>query len=809
MATLDALFARANAGQSTTLPAVDGPCLYFRRDCLDAVGAFDSRPLGSDYGVEIDFCLRAGSAGFRHLLAGDVFVGHGGHASFGEQQAKEMKGRTELALYKLFPAYAMQKKEALEREPGRPFARRVDLLRLADLPRQMVVFVSHPWGGGIRRYMNDLATLAGERCEVLHLEPASGDTVKLYWPRAAESFAAYFTLPGELPILAETLRAIGVARLHFHHVHLLPRAILDLPSAVGVPYDCTLHDYYPICPQYHLVTEDGNYCGEPDATGCAACLTRRPGQWGLDITAWRGAFGQLLRGADRIIAPSHDVASRMRRYFPEIAINVWPHPEPSPAPLPRVARVAVLGNLSPEKGLHVVAACARDARDRGLPLVFRLLGSTTEPVPQAPDAPLTIYGQYVDAELPRLIAEEKPDVLLFAAQVPETYAYTLSVALDSGLPIVATALGAFTERLAGRPRTATVPWNAPPSVWNSALLTAAGFAERPAAIAVAAAGQGDDLMDPSRYSALYLAPFPSTPRARNPRADVPALAAHHFYLEEGRVETPRLSLPQLYTAGVECGHTEARLELDAPRGRRRHAARGISRDPRSRAGRPRASGGRAPVGTARAAQDADAHGPRRDVARRRAPPDRRARAIDDVACVGAIPQRGPSLQGRWRRACARAGLPCAARRSSSRRPCSIFRNEGTEAAFQRAWAKVNGQGRFKPSRAAMFRLEEEVTPLAFPASDTPQVSIVIPVYGNPLLTFTCLKSVQAHTPAGHYEIIVVDDASPDPVAEQLKDVTGDPHRAQSGEPGLHRHVQPRRRTRARRDSSSSSTTTRS
>jgi glycosyltransferase involved in cell wall biosynthesis len=142
--------------------------------------------------------------------------------------------------------------------------------------------------------------------------------------------------------------------------------------------------------------------------------------------------------------------------------------------VPRVVRVGILGNLSPEKGLHVVAACARDARERGLPLVFRVLGSTTEPIPQAPDAPLTIYGQYVDSELPHLIAEEKPDVLLFAAQVPETYAYTLSVALSSGLPIVASALGAFPERLAGNPRGTTVPWNAPASKWNDALIAAAG-----------------------------------------------------------------------------------------------------------------------------------------------------------------------------------------------------------------------------------------------------------------------------------------------------------------------------------------------
>jgi hypothetical protein len=63
--------------------------------------------------------------------------------------------------------------------------------------------------------------------------------------------------------------------------------------------------------------------------------------------------------------------------------------------------------------------------------------------------------------------------------VPETYAYTLSVALASGLPIVASALGAFTERLAGHPRSANVPWNAPPSTWNEALLAAAGVSARP------------------------------------------------------------------------------------------------------------------------------------------------------------------------------------------------------------------------------------------------------------------------------------------------------------------------------------------
>ncbi|MEP7327921.1 MAG: glycosyltransferase [Betaproteobacteria bacterium] len=478
VATLDALFARANAGTSAALPSVDGPCLYFRRDCLNAVGALDGTPLGSDYGIEIDFCLRAGSAGFRHLLAADVFVGHAGHGSFGAREAEGLADRTEQALANLYPLYLTQKKDVLERDPARPFARRVDLLRLAQSRKRMLVYISHPWGGGIRRYMHDVALLAAARCDVLYLEPAVGNTVKLSWPQAGESFALFFTLPDELPLLADTLRMIGVDRLHYHHVHMQPQAILDLPKVAGIPYDCTLHDYYAICPQYHLVTEDGRYCGEPGPAGCAACLAKRPGQWGLDIAAWRSAFGQLLRDADRVIAPSEDVSTRIRCYFPDVVIDVWPHPEESPPPASRVVRVAVLGNLSPEKGLHVVAECARDARGRGLPLTFRVLGSTTEPVPQAPEVPLTIYGQYVDSELARLIAAERPDVLLFAAQVPETYAYTMSVALQSGLPIVASALGAFPERLQGVPRSTIVPWDAPPATWNAALIAASGVTER-------------------------------------------------------------------------------------------------------------------------------------------------------------------------------------------------------------------------------------------------------------------------------------------------------------------------------------------
>jgi glycosyltransferase involved in cell wall biosynthesis len=358
------------------------------------------------------------------------------------------------------------------RDAGAAMRGRAALQRLAGSEKQLLLFVAHAWGGGIRQHMNELAGLVGKECDVLLLEPAGGDTVRLSWLKSGEDLAAYFTLPADMQALVALLSGLDLARIHFHHVHGLPRAVLDLPSALRVPYDCTLHDYYAICPQYHLVTTDGHYCGEPDAEGCAACIAVRPALWPLDIGAWRATFGTLLRGAERVFAPSHDVERRIARYFPELSITVLPHAEAALATPGRVTRVVTLGRLSPEKGLRVVVACAEDARARGLPLSFRVLGAVSEPVTQRPHLPMSVQGEYGDADLAALIAAERPDVIWFPSQVPETYSYTLSAAIVAEAAIVASELGAFPERLAGRPRVSLVPWNATPAEWNAALLGA-------------------------------------------------------------------------------------------------------------------------------------------------------------------------------------------------------------------------------------------------------------------------------------------------------------------------------------------------
>ena len=65
-----------------------------------------------------------------------------------------------------------------------------------------------------------------------------------------------------------------------------------------------------------------------------------------------------------------------------------------------------------------------------------------------------------------------------------------------------------------------------------------------------------------------------------------------------------------------------------------------------------------------------------------------------------------------------------------------------------------------------------VVPAAIQPSAHPLVSVVIPIYGKIDYTLRCLASIAAHPPAAAFEVIVVDDCSPDDSVAVLNGVPG-------------------------------------
>jgi glycosyltransferase involved in cell wall biosynthesis len=443
---------------------------------LEQVGYFDATLFARGYGEENDFSMRALEVGFRHLHAADVFVYHSGGVSFGVA-GPDLCAEAQRVLEQRHPQYFPLVGDFCARDPARLFRRRIDTARLARSPRPRLLFITHTWGGGTEKHIQELAEILESDFEVLILRPTGPAGVSVEWGRRGEEFSAYFSLPYAYPKLLDFIKSLGIARFHFHHIIGLNRQVLQLPRDLSLPYDFTLHDYYAVCPQYTLTLKDGRYCGEPDAEGCNACLAERPALWGLDILTWRTLLGGLLIDADRVIVPSRDMLARMRGYVPD-ARYVWlPHPEPELlAPVPNTQssgelKILVLGWLTPAKGLHRLEACAIDAQMRGLPLFFRVIGHAYGEVRQEPEIPLSFTGPYDDVQLPLLIGRERPDLIFFPAQWPETYSYTLSYALRTGVPIVAPRLGAFSERLADYPQARLLDWDTPAEGWNDLLMT--------------------------------------------------------------------------------------------------------------------------------------------------------------------------------------------------------------------------------------------------------------------------------------------------------------------------------------------------
>lgn len=389
----------------------------------------------------------------------------------------------------------------------------------------VILLVSHAMGGGTERHLADLMSRVGERAHFLLLQPGAAGT-HLSVPRQPHLPAIAFPR-ADMPRLTEWLVSFGVDRVHVHHWIGLEADLRGLIDALGVPFDLTVHDYYSICPRINLMrTPESGYCGEPGPAGCNACIAARDLPGGTDITTWRLEHAWLLGEAERVICPSEDLRRRLARYAPRARLLVVPHEpvvegawrvEPRPLHPREPLRVGLLGVVAKHKGLDVLAAAVAALEPRTVEFV--VIGFCEPPLPRRLRRRVRETGRYQEADLPELITEAGMHVIWFPAVCPETYSYTLSAAIAAALPIVAPPLGAFGERLAGRPLT----WVSAPTSEGPAL--ARFFAGIRAELAACAPAPltGDRAASPQDfYASDYV--LPARDRRSVPRWPVRPLA---------------------------------------------------------------------------------------------------------------------------------------------------------------------------------------------------------------------------------------------------------------------------------------------
>ncbi|MEM6662291.1 MAG: glycosyltransferase [Pseudomonadota bacterium] len=471
-AELDADTATLNANVCVKTPTAVGFATYVRRAALNDIGLLDRAAFGLGYGEENDFSQRAILGGWTNLVATNVLVKHYGATSFGDRRSRRVEAALQV-LDQRYPAYRSDIQQFLADDPIFPARRRLDVGRLKRLRgRRNILLISHSLGGGTQQHLEEeTKRLSGLGWSVFLMSGGiSGQPMSVMLTHCRA---------GPLPTLENVhldcdeiwalLADLSLEETHIHHlIDFGPNAAAILRerlAKLAISFTFVAHDYFAICPRINLVDSRGMYCGEPGVSACNRCLLKRGSKVGRpDIGAWRADYSQLLEEANSVRVPDKDVAIRLKRYFPSIeTVDVVPHENfalPGRQFRKSVERAApkilVIGAIGPTKGFDSLLALARYIKKRRLGVELSVLGYTrSDPVARAADIHLT--GPYRNENALEMIEDLDPDLIWIPSLWPETYSYTLSLALQSGRPIAVFDLGAQASRLRDTGRGRLIP----------------------------------------------------------------------------------------------------------------------------------------------------------------------------------------------------------------------------------------------------------------------------------------------------------------------------------------------------------------
>ncbi len=476
---LDELAAAVNVGAIVDVPTGVGFCLFVRRALLNAVGGFDLEAFGHGYGEENDLCLRAATVGWRNVAATDTFVWHRGSGSFGSRR-EALVAANRVELLRRWPDYELLIAAHAGADPLSEYRARLDMARIRrGCGDAAILVVLHDLGGGSEVFAQRMITgLRAEGREVLvgRPDPADRSAMRIDWVDGPPTPNVRVPLLGRSPEeIGAQIRSMGIGTARVEQLagypEQAPLVFAEAFASAGIPYRVTLHDHAAVCPRIHLTSGAGTYCGEPGPSACQACVDAYGGPWGsVSIPEWRARHGALLRGAERIEAPSRFLAERIGgahgvevhvRNHPRVPRAGRPAPQEVLAALPPVAagrlRVGVIGRIDGLKGFTHLLDLARHVQEHELPVDIVVLGITSDNLAFTDLAAVTITGEYLDDHIDDLVRAARLDVVWFPGVAPETWCFVLDIVLDSGLPIVAFRIGALGERLDADERATLLP----------------------------------------------------------------------------------------------------------------------------------------------------------------------------------------------------------------------------------------------------------------------------------------------------------------------------------------------------------------
>lgn len=685
--------------------------------------------------------------------------------------------------------------------------------------RKVLLHVLHGWGGGSERFVRDLMA-AGIDQQTHHLVlRAEAD------PKAnltAQALCLHHDLdqpPLRRWVLSEP---ISVTALHSAEVQDLLHSVCTefavgavLVSSVighsldvlrtGLPTHVVCHDYFPLWPALHADFGSSDFDGSDEAlqtllsNGAVAPFREQ------SLDYWRQLRTQYLNALKQseaaLFAPTVSVRRNVCRLAAELTGGRWIVQAHGLAPW----KAAVADNQPPERDTLRVLVPGRINGGKGEDLLAQVLSEPLAGIEWVllgcGHAGMRFFGHdhvhvvlnYAHDDLPAQVAAFKPDLVFLPATVAETFGYSLSEMWSLRLPVLATRIGSYAERIrdgidgfliepdAQQARTALLRLR----TRRDLLQRLRTNAPQPESTGV--------------VHARYLTAFPSTQtvEARQSERATPRVLQSQ---QETRLRRALQSQLRALQAQIETQHIDlekrAAWGFGLDRELRETQQAALQERQRNEASLQAADAERGVLSRALQAAElelADAHrvlqeeanGALHSAAAEQALGQQiRQRLLDLHAERAHFEQtRNAILQSSsWRltrplRGMRRVigGLFSRLRFRQQRllsvlhRSLRSLKSRGIKGTLQRARQEFSPA---QPSIELHIPAAAPFAPFELPCPEQPKVSVIIPAYNHLDHTLTCLRSIAAQPSHVQAEIIVVDDCSSDETQATLPQITG-------------------------------------
>ena len=455
----------------TDLPSGVGFLMAIRRRAWLEVGAFDEVAFRRGYGEENDWCLRAKAKGYRNVIAPDLFAYHKHGGTFESSTRAELREASLNEVARRFPSYNADVERYCARDPLRPLREILSIViacREAKEPSYLIV--DHMAGGGANHYRErQVKELVARGSPVLSLHPNGSPGLEFgEVPYLLEfAFAGVkvnlnvnnLSDIGELWEFADVDNVVVNNVVSFQDPIDILKFLVEKKEKTNARLTIPIHDFYPLCPSYTLLSSEGRYCGLPDEVHCHSCLPNNVSAANPTLCAignWRDHWGRLLVLADEVLCFSEDSREHLLKIFPGIERQTVVRPHVLDVRFDRkpVLRrfgplhIGVVGAIGPQKGSQVILnlAAAMQARDPHAKVTVIGMLDRIPPIEN-----LKVTGTYKTADLPNLIEREHINVFLFPSIWPETFSFVCEELMALGVPLAVFDLGAPAERVRNYP----------------------------------------------------------------------------------------------------------------------------------------------------------------------------------------------------------------------------------------------------------------------------------------------------------------------------------------------------------------------